>query len=95
MANRIEALLAPLAEYRDRLICCPMTAEEINAYAEDLGMPIPTIYQEYLEAVGIKQDFISSVFTDPWKPLEEHEWILDMMEEIPEDERGVWAIGKA
>lgn len=87
MSNRVDAALEPLSDHWDRLVRTPLSDEEIDDIESGVGVPMPPILREYLETVGLFQDFclggVPSIitFTKQGEFSEEYKFLLELLGE--------------
>ena len=93
MHDSIAQILEKLNPYWHLLVRRPLSESEIHGIETDVGLAMPTYLREYLQRIGLFQDFIGGeieVFSSKDKFAQERNWLLDF---FGEDSVSLFPIG--
>ena len=56
MIDSVRTVLARLGPIKDRVVCRPLSADELESLEQEVGLSIPSALREYFDVVGLFQD---------------------------------------
>ncbi len=84
MKTDIQNIITRLKPYRDRVLCCPLTTEQIMDLEVKLNISFPDSFREFLALVGIFQDLCPELLETQADFEFEREFILRTTKTKPE-----------